>query len=190
MKYVESYYPVHYLSISGEAPVPAAARLSLIVPRAEGGPAAPHPTATRRDGHPGPAALARGGGGVSEAKHRPCHKARAELHSRGKARAGGGRLPAPSRATAPVAPWGGSSPLGPDPQPGRRPPWEDGFVGEQDRRSDPLGYAAPQWERLCKPLWLWPGMLLRPGAPMLQLPLCFACCGKIGHLEGGFRATD
>lgn len=37
MKYVENYYPVHYLSISREAPVPATGRLSLIPPPAKGG---------------------------------------------------------------------------------------------------------------------------------------------------------
>lgn len=37
MKYVENYYPVHYLSISTRAAVPAAGGLSLFVSQVTGG---------------------------------------------------------------------------------------------------------------------------------------------------------
>lgn len=94
-------------------------------------------------------------------------------------------LPAPSRAQAPTAPWGGSSPFGPDPQliAGGWFCW-----GRRTIKTTPWGMQPLSGKGLANPPHLGRGHYFGWALTCCSSPLCFACSGKNGCLEDSFMA--
>lgn len=173
MKYVENYYPAHYLGIGREALVRATSSLSLITPRAKEGGCPPycppHCTLAQRSPRAGWGGPWRGHG--------------TELLSRGERQAGGGcspRLPA-----VPEPRWLQGAAAAPSDSPLCL-MWKMVSLGRRDTRTTSWGVQAGTG--IASPSGFAWGCCL--GCTCGTSLLCFACSGRCGRSADSSSDTD